>query len=329
MIYSYFKYSKNHDKFSKYLQNNCVEPKENLSIKRKINKFNEFQFLTLLVDFTNGYGFDYPLTIDTLNYFFYLDFEVQSKNQFHLYELRHFNNPDFRENFMGELKANLNCTYELDFLIDYIFETSEYSKQSKIRKLTELSNRVLNDMFQDYFEIKSFFNELCENKNNYKDERLEIFILINKALEDYGNHLYMSIDSLEEKIENLSKPNFTNEKSLLNIDHKILKKLYFGLEMHMFIDQEKTSEEDFIKVFTSDSESHNSIVYFNMDNIQFNFFINSIYKFLNIKINLTSIELLGKIKNKNGKIKAKSIYVSVSKSGMQPKNYKLIESIFK
>ncbi|MBB1195111.1 hypothetical protein DNC80_15720, partial [Flavobacterium sp. SOK18b] len=88
-------------------------------------------------------------------------------------------------------------------------------------------------------------------------------------------------------------------------------------------------EEDFIKVFTSDSESHNSIVYFNMDNIQFNFFINSIYKFLNIKINLTSIELLGKIENKNGKIKAKSIYVSVSKSGMQPKNYKLIESIFK
>ena len=328
MIYSYFKYSKNHDKFAKYLKNNCIEPKENLSIKRKINKFNEFQFLTLLVDVTI-YGFDYPLTIDTLNYFFYLDFDVQSENQYHLYELRHIDDPYLQKIFMGEVKAYLNCRYELDLLINYIFETSEYSKQSKIRKLTVLSDRVLNDMWHDLLSVKYLFTNFCENKNNYNDERLDVFVLINKALEDYENHIYMSIDGLQEKIENLSKPNFTNEKSLLNIDNKILKKIYFGLEKHMFIDQEKTSEEDFIKVFKSDSESHNSIVYFNMDNIQFNFFINSIYKFLNIKINLTSIELLGKIENKNGKIKAKSIYVSVSKSGMQPKNYKLIESIFK
>ena len=100
--------------------------------------------------------------------------------------------------------------------------------------------------------------------------------------------------------------------------------------MHMFIDQEKTSEEDFIKVFTSDSKSHNSIVYFNMDNIQFNFFINSINKFLNIKINLTSIELLGNIENKNGKIKARSIYASASnalKKGTDPKDKDLIKSI--
>lgn len=327
MIYSYFKYSKNHDKFSKYLQNNCVEPKENLSIKRKINKFNEFQFLALLVDVTK-YGFDYLLTIDTLNYFFYLDFKVQPKNQFHHYTLRLIDDPYFEEIFMGEVKAYLNCTNELDLLINYIFETTEFSKQSKIRKLTVLSDRVLNDMWHDLLSAKYLFTNFCENKNNYNDERLGVFVLIKKALEDFENHISMTIDGLEEKIEMLSKPNFTNERSLLNIDNRILKKIYFGLEKHMFIDQEKTSEEDFIKVFTSDSVSHNSIVYFNMDNIQFNFFINSINKFLNIKINLTSIELLGNIENKNGKIKARSIYVSVSKSGMQPKNYKLIESIF-
>ncbi|CAH0335483.1 hypothetical protein FVB9288_01128 [Flavobacterium sp. CECT 9288] len=328
MIYSYFKYSKNHDQFAKYLKNNCKDPKENLSIKRKINKFNEFQFLTLLVDVTL-YRNDDPLTIDTLNYFFYLDFEVQPKNQFHDYTLRLIDDPYFEKIFMGEVKAYLNCTYELDLLINYIFETTEFSKQSKIRKLTVLSDRVLNDMWHDLLSAKYLFTNFCENKNNYNDKRLGVFVLIKKALEDFENHISMTIDGLEEKIEILSKPNFTNERSLLNIDNKILKKIYFGLEKHMFIDQEKTSEEDFIKVFTSDSESHNSIVYFNMDNIQFNFFINSIYKFLNIKINLTSIELLGKIENKNGKIKAKSIYVSVSKSGMQPKNYKLIESIFK
>jgi hypothetical protein len=327
MIYSYFKYSKNHDNFAKYLKNNCKDNKENLSIKRKINKFNEFQFLTLLVDVTL-YRYDYPLTIDTLNYFFDLDFEVQSKNQFHLYELKHINGTYFPEISIEEVKVYLNCSYELDFLIDYIFETSEYSKQSKIRKLTELRNRVLNDLFHDLFRVKYLFTDLCKNKNNYNDEKLEIFILINKALEDYGNHLSMSIDSLDEKIENLSKPNFTNENPLLNIDNKILKKIYFGLEKHMFIDQEKTSEEDFKKVFTSLSKSHNSIVYFNMNNIQFNFFINSIYKFLNIKIKLTSVEHMGNIENKNGKIKARSIYVSVSKSEMQPKNYNLIESIF-
>lgn len=328
MLYSYFQYSKNHDKFTKYLQSTHIEPKENLSIIRKISEFNEFQFLTLLAEVKNKYGFDGPLIIDTLNYFFYLDLDVELGNQHYSFELRHYNELDSRKDLKLELKANLNCSYELDHLIDYLFETSEYSKQSKIRKLTELSNRVLNYMFHDLFEIKYFFTELCENKNNYNDERLEIFILINKALEDYGNHLSMSIDSLEEKIENLSKLNFTNEKSLLNIDNKILKKIYFGLEKHMFIDQEKTSVEDFIKVFTIDSTSHNSIVHFNMDNIQFNYFINSIYKFLNIKINLTSIEHMGNIENKNGKIKAKSIYVSVSKSGMKPKNYKLIESFF-
>lgn len=327
MIYSFFQESKNHDKFVEYLKNNCRDPKENLSIKRKINKFNEYQFLTLFsnVAFRSS---DNPLTIDTLNYFFYREVDEQLENEYPYYKLRHIDEPEILEIIMGEEEVYLNCSSELTSLSRYIFETEEYSKQSKIRKLTVLRDRVINYIWHDLLLIKSFFTLFCNNEDNFQDKRLDFFILVNKALEDFENYISASIDLLQKRIEILSKPNFTNERSLLNIDNKILKKIYFGLEKHMFIDQEKTSEEDFIKVFTSDSESHNSIVYFDMDNIQFHFFINSIYKFLNIKINLTSIELLGNIENKNGKIKAKSIYVSVSKSGMQPKNYKLIESIF-
>lgn len=114
--------------------------------------------------------------------------------------------------------------------------------------------------------------------------------------------------------------------------NKILKNLYGGLSRYDFINENKTSQKDFMNALLLDWDDHKSTISLEMNNPQTQLLFNSLNEYLNIKIPLTQIELSKKIENKNGLIKANSIYASVSKSkntSVFPKNGDLLIEIVK
>lgn len=113
---------------------------------------------------------------------------------------------------------------------------------------------------------------------------------------------------------------------------KILKNLYQGLSRYDFINENKTSLKDFMNALLLDWVDHKSTIFLEMNNPQTQLFFNSLNESLGIKIPLTQIEFSQKIENKNGLIKANSIYASTSKSkntSIFPKQGDLLIEIIK
>lgn len=132
------------------------------------------------------------------------------------------------------------------------------------------------------------------------------------------------IPKIKEKIK--SKRNYG-----VKLSKKKLKCIYKELERYEFIDNTKTLEEDFIKVFLLDWDSHSSIVHLEMDNLQLKLFLDQLRTVLEIKLPLARLEEAENIYNKNNKIKPGSISASVWRNnkngGMPPKRAELIKSI--
>ncbi|PWA05999.1 hypothetical protein [Flavobacterium laiguense] len=325
MLYSYFKIKDKHYKTLDYIKNNLNSEQNTLSIKKKINKLNEYQFFYLFSDILYYYPIN-QLTIDTLGSFF--EIEIRNINEVDALPFQD-NNPadDFipiRDSF-----ATFNYTERLPHLIDYYLNTKEYPKETLTTKILVLSDKILGNIHQQVCAIKYYFLRYVEYKESI-DSGIKVYYSMDiiVALENYEKNLLEIYEKIQEKISTISKLTLKTGNYMINIDKEILKKLYFGLEKFMFIDQKKTTLDQFIEVFELDWDAHNSIVYLEMDNIQFNFFIECIHDFFNAKIPITFIERSGNIENKNGKIKAKSVYASVSKSNMIPKDFKSIKSIF-
>lgn len=324
MLYSFFKTKDNHYKIFNNLKNNISDSENNSSIIRKIERYNEFQFIGLLSQAILHFGVK-NITLQTLQCFFlYKDYE----------NIFPFVNPDDIDDDqikrLIEEEVCFNCKHELNYLIEYLLSTREYAKDTHIAKLKVLKEKIIDTLWRDIIIIKSIFSNYSKQPEKLIDkEKLNFITLILKELENFDDNLSANIDLLQEKIDDLSKRNYKYTSCLLDIDHVILKKLYTGLEKYNFIDQDITSVIQFIEVFTLDSKSHKSTVHFLMDNIQFHCFIHAIKEICNKQIEMTTIECAGNITNNNGLINAKSVYASASKALMGAKDSESIRSIVK
>ncbi|MFV8344190.1 hypothetical protein [Flavobacterium sp. XS2P39] len=228
-----------------------------------------------------------------------------------------------------------NCKKKLSKLVTFYLEMREYPKETKSHMLLVLSEKIHTDILFPLITFKSALIDFVDNVNN-EDRNCNIkkisFLLdIKGALEEYENYLEKLQSQINERLTVLTKSKNGNRNYQINIDSGDLRKLYHGLEKFMFIDQNKTSLNQFIEVFEKDWESHNSIIYFEMDNILFNYFIDFLDKFFNLKIQLSSIEHSEKIENKNGLIKAGRVYSSMGQYRKFPKDrddIKTLKSMF-
>jgi hypothetical protein len=180
---------------------------------------------------------------------------------------------------------------------------------------------VLSDKIYEHisYPLNIFKNALIDyvdniniEDNNCDIKKISFLLDIKGALEEYENYLEKLQSQINERLTVLTKSKIGNRNYQINIDRGDLRKLYHGLEKLMFIDQNKTSLNQFIEVFEKDWKSHNSIIYFEMDNILFKYFIEFLDIFFNCKIQLSSIEYSAKIENKNGLIKAGAVYSSMA-----------------
>lgn len=312
MIYNYFKTKKKQAyeilDFFKHNQNYDVV---DFKIKKKISKLNEFQFIRLLCDFILYKSFDFKqITEEELEYFIKKDTIPNI-----VFE---------REIFFTEIENNLNCKKKLKKLFNYYLNTKEYPKEvlkTKLLCLKDFTSKsdLSHELSIINLNLESYINNE-KNKNLNKIKHL-FFELINFEKEK-NNY----INQIDNKINSFSKAKTGNY--LISVPDDMLRKLYRELEKVDFIELDRTSEKEFIEVLKADWENHKSIIYFKMDNIQFNYFIKRFEQEFDTKIQMTSIEYAGNIENKNGKIIADSVYASNSKGKMGAKKSDLIDQIF-
>ncbi|MFV8271510.1 hypothetical protein ACNQGP_16460 [Flavobacterium sp. GT2N3] len=325
MLHSYFKIKNKHHKALNYIKDNVYSKKDMLSVTKKIKKLNDYQFYFLLCDLMDHLPNDLFIE-NTLELFF-----TKSDVILNTHEYLSLQRDDKLDDFVPVTAnwVNFNNKNNLESLIDYFLKTKEYPKATLITKLLVLSDNIFTYMFHPVLTLRIYIDEYLEQTIDVaKNEKYEFFKVISSALDNELQHVLILSERIQEKIDSLSITNIQNENYLIDIDNEILKKLYFGLEKHMFIDQHKTTLEQFIDVLKLDWQDHNSVIHLEMDNIQLNFFIESMNNFLHTKIPLTFIERAKNIQNKNGLIKSRSVYTSVSKSKMFPKNAEVIKSIF-
>jgi hypothetical protein len=324
MLQSYFKIKDKHYKTLDYIKNNLNSQQKALSIKKKINKLNDYQFFFLLGDLMVHYPIE-NFTEDTLQLFFKKSELLLNQSEY--FSLRASGNVNDFVPVIVDI-AHLNCKNNVESLIDYFLNTKEYPKETLITKLLVLAEKIFKDIYHSSIIIKLAFDEYLENnKNITRDKKYDFQNDIASALNNYEIYLSELSYRIQEKIDTLSKTNIQNENYLIDIDKEILNKLYFALEKNMFIDQNKTTLQQFINVLKLDWKDHESVIYLEMNNIQFKYFIDCIYDFFKTNIHITFIERSGNIENKNGKIKARAVYSSVSKS-TNIKKKELIKSIF-
>ncbi|OXA95747.1 hypothetical protein B0A75_18955 [Flavobacterium oncorhynchi] len=310
MLHSFFKLKNKHYKFSSHFTNELTfYTNKNLLTKKKLSKLNESQFLFIL-----GKLLRYPIDqieTNTLNYFFF-HLETQKPEEFALPWLDQETIAISDERFIPETYVELNCKKGLESLVDHYINTKEYGKDTHINKLLVLLDYIYNDILQPVNLNNYSFYDYIDNLEDITDMKRFIYLNdIRIALDNYADMAQQLCDKINIKITLLSKPNVSNENFRLEIDSNILKKIYFGLEQQMFINQEKTTCEQFLNVLQLDWKDHNSIITFEMDHILFKHFIDFLDLYFNLKIQLSTIEYSAKIANKNGLIKASRVSASI------------------
>lgn len=325
MLHSFFKFKDKHYKTLDYIKNNLNSQQNTLSIKKKINKLNEYQFHFLFCDLLYNHPIEH-LTLDTLKLFFEKRETIIIEDDYVPFEL---SNKDRISIPITDTYVVFNYKKELESLVDYYLDSTEYPKETFITKLVVLSDKILEEISYPASIVKNYFLEYIEREENINNGNKVFYsMLIIDELENYEKNILKLYDKIQEKISNISNPISRNGNYFITTNDEILKKLYYGLEKFMFIDHNKTTLKQFIEVLKLDWQSHNSVIILEMDNIQFRYFVKCFEHFLNSNLYITSFEYSGNIENKNGKIKANAVYVSVSKSNILPKKNELIKSIF-
>jgi hypothetical protein len=264
MLHSYFKIKDKHYKTLDYIKNNLNSGQNTLSIKKKINKLNEHQFFFLLGDLMYHHPIEH-LTVNTFKFFFEIRETIISEDDYLPFQ-------DYANDYVHIpiTDSYVAFTYkkELESLVDYYLSTKEYPKESLITKLLVLSDKILENIYQQVNTIKYYFLRYVEHQENIDNDikvcySMDIII----ALENYEKDLLELNYKIQEKISILSEPNFKTGNYIITTDNEILKKLYSGLEKFMYIDQNKTTLNQFIEVLKLDWQAHNSVIYLQMDNI--------------------------------------------------------------
>lgn len=320
MIHNYFTLNEKQFKIKRFFLENKNQRIIDLSIKKKISKLNEYQHLSLLCDLFMSKPL-IQITKEELEYFT-LTFKKTEGEADDYWPRSNFATSDPTKDYY----VVFNHKIKLYFLVDYYLTTTEYPKQTLICKLLFIKEKILTNLINTLTFIKLNFQRYYYDEKNYNNDN---YVLIEDLLDelDQNEKNYLDyISAIDAKINSFSDSKKLNY--LINTNNETLLELYNRLEKNDFIDIHKTSSEQFINVLKLDWHEHESIIHFQMDHIQFNFFINHLNNFLKIKITLSLIEKAENIYNKNGSIKANSVYTSVSKSKMLPKDAELIKSIF-
>lgn len=235
--------------------------------------------------------------------------------------------------------VKLNCKLKIYKISERILKARKLPIHILETELFTLKDFIISENLSNLDYVLNSFDEYL--KTSFEYENYENILISMKIVEAINTHKYNLINYLDQitlKLEYLySKTDKSKEKSKiannynLDIDNKILYKLYNELERNEFIDAIETSFEQFVEVLKKDWHDHKSVIHLKMDNIQLNFFLLNLKKHLNIKLFLSKVEFAGNIYNKNGKLKAYSISASYSESlrkGTEPKRKKDIISIF-
>jgi hypothetical protein len=316
---------------------------------RAIGRLNEQQFFLFLANYIYYFRFT-DIDITTLKHFFYRGNNFPIKNNI---QIPYHNDPlpfdtdrvsfqdhteaneDVKYNIIPEESLAFNCRKNLTELVTFYIEMREYPKETQSHMLLVLSEKIYENVLYPLITFKTAMIDYLDNEN-IEDSDLNIkkisFLLdINAALGEYENYLEKLQSQIHEKVTILTKSKNgkvnINGNYLISFENGVLKKLFYSLEKFMFIDQNKTSLIQFIEVFENDWDSHNSIVYLEMDNILFKYFIDYLETYFNSKIQLSTIEYSAKISNKNGLIKAGAIYSSIAQYRKYTKEREDIEKL--
>ncbi|MDI5951268.1 hypothetical protein [Flavobacterium yafengii] len=285
---------------------------------RAIGRLNESQFFLFLANYVYYFRFT-DIDITTLKHFFYIhyNYTIENNDPLPFQDYKEVKEEDKFSN-MPEESLALNCKKKLSKLVMFYLEMREYPKETQSHMLLLLSEKIHLDVLFPLITFKSALIDYVDNENILETDsniKKNSFLLdINGVLVEYENYLEKLQSQIHDRVIVLNKSKNENRKGNFQIstDSTDLRKLYHGLEKFMFINQNKTSLNQFIEVFENDWESHNSIVYFEMDNILFKYFIELLETYFDIKIQLSSIEYSSKIANKNGLIKAGPVYSSMA-----------------
>lgn len=235
--------------------------------------------------------------------------------------------------------VKLNCKLKIYKISERILKTRKLPIHILETELFTLKDFIISENLSNLDYVLNSFDEYLKTSIEYENyENILISMKIVEAINTHKYHLINYLDQITLKLEYLySKTDESKENSKkannynLNIDDKILYKLYDELERNEFIDVFETSLEQFVEVLKKDWHEHKSVIHLKMDNIQLNFFLLNLKKHLDIKLSLSKIEFADNIYNKNGKLKAYSISASYSESlrkGTEPKRKKDIISVF-
>lgn len=96
------------------------------------------------------------------------------------------------------------------------------------------------------------------------------------------------IEKIDNKISSFSREK--KENFNIKVDQHILLKIYNSLEKNDFIDIHETSSKNFIEALKLDFGVSKSVIDFNMDQIQFKYFISLFETNFNLEIPISLIE---------------------------------------
>ncbi|WP_158729169.1 MULTISPECIES: hypothetical protein [unclassified Flavobacterium] len=306
-----------------------------------IGKLNESQFFLFLSNYIYYFRFE-DIDITTLKHFFYIhyDHSIENNQPLPFQDNQKFKNEE-KSNIITEASIAFNCKKELSKLIAFHLEMREYPKETHSHLLLVLSDKIYEHISYplSIFKIAliNHIDNLDIEVDNFDIKKISFLLDINGELEKYENHLEKLQSQIHKKVmvlttsKNVNNHGNKNGNYQINMSNGDLRNLYKNLEKIMLIDQNKTSLNQFIEVFENDWESHNSIIYLEMDNILFKHFIDFIKTYFDIKIELSTIEYSAKIANKNGIIKANAIYSSMAQYRRFTKerdDIKILKSMF-
>ncbi len=143
----------------------------------------------------------------------------------------------------------------------------------------------------------------------------------------YNDNEVNSVSDIDKMIQWITKSfvspkeikvlnDFSTEKNNFNIDvnKHLLSKLYTNLTLNDFIDENKTSKNEFIQVLIEDWGSHNSFIYLNLDHFQTKIFIDEFNDKFKVKLSYSKIEKAQNIKNNNGPVRQSLLSSSSNKN---------------
>lgn len=334
MIINYFQKNKDYFKIRKLLMNNNPETTDK-KIKNKIKKLNEFEHFSLFCEVF----IEKPLYPFTKEYFSHFT-KKRERSQYNIDDIFTRSNRNI-SNSDKEYYLEFNCKKDFQELIINLLRTKEYSTETLTKKLL-ITKEYLLEHFLNPLEIiiPTLKNQLKRTNNLFIENDMFISDLIEELehnKENYNNLL----NSIENKVKSLSNDSIENNQIKNNssskkikgnyqieVKNEVLEEIYNELNRYDFIDIDRTSKEDFIKVFKLDWKDHNSVIHFKITNVEIKFFIECFNEDLNEKIPLTFIEHAGNIKTKDRIFKASTLYSGGNQSKNNSPNIKIIRSIF-